>query len=302
MTSYQLHAAACEESRQQYLAALDAKQGALDWQEALKEARQIVTDAIKASDKLRDIAGALQSNGSHSIAFRHLLSPPKGQDQFKLICPVWPKSSEKNASRVRLAAAEKFAEAFEVWRSRRLTPWLDAQREPAVQELNSLLLSVSPLIASQRLATARRNRLAREQEEAVVAMLEGAGWKKLTSNLVEQGSDLPKLHYMHKTKFASGPKQSQEVDVACGLGKSVVLAMECKVTNDVTNSVKRINDILKKAAAWRSKWGEFVRTAAMLQGVMNPDDVKRLLDVGVEVFWSHRLDDFATWIDTNLQD
>jgi hypothetical protein len=107
---------------------------------------------------------------------------------------------------------------------------------------------------------------------------------------------------MHKTKFASGPKQSQEVDVACGLGKSVVLAMECKVTNDVTNSVKRINDILKKAAAWRSKWGEFVRTAAMLQGVMNPDDVKRLLDVGVEVFWSHRLDDFATWIDTNLQD
>jgi len=301
MASYEFHKAACKESRQQYLDSLHPDEGELDWHEALKEARQIVVDALKASNKLTDVAGALVIDGSHSLAFRHMLAPPKGQDPFKLICPEWPKSSEKNSTNVPRARAVKVAVAFHAWRSRRLTPWLDAKREPKTEELNSLLLSTSPLIAAQRLATARRNRLAREQEEAVVELLENSGWTKLTSSLVEQGSDLPSRHYMHKTKFSSGPGQSQEVDVACGLGKSHVLAMECKVSNDDTNSVKRINDILKKAARWRSKWGDFVRTAAMLQGVMKPEDVRRLLDDGVEVFWSHRLDHFTDWLRDNVQ-
>ena len=86
-----------------------------------------------------------------------------------------------------------------------------------------------------------------------------------------------------------------------GLGKSTVLAMECKVSNDETNSVKRINDILKKSAAWRKKWGDFIRTGAMLQGVIRPSEVRRLLDDDVQVFWSHRLGDFAKWLDDNLQ-
>jgi len=301
MSDFAFHKTACEESRQQYVDALDASEGALDWQEALKEARLIVTDALKASDKLRDVAAALRADGSHAIAFRHILAPPKGQDPFKLICPAWPKSSEKNASKVRMPAADEVAEAFQHWRSRRLTPWLDAKREPHATELDSLLLSVSPLIASQRLATARRNRLAREQEEAVIALLEVNGWTKITSSLVEQGSDLPQFHYMHKTRFSSGIEQSQEVDIGCGLGKSVVLAMECKVSNDETNSVKRINDILKKAAAWRSKWGQFIRTGAMLQGVIKPAEIRRLLDDDVEVFWSHRLSDFEDWLKANLQ-
>jgi len=301
MSEFAFHEIACEESRKQYVDALNPGEGALDWQEALTEARQLVTEALKASDKLRNVEAALCSDGSHSIAYRHILAPPKGQDPFKLICPQWPKSSEKNASRVSAAAAAKVAEAFDRWRSRRLTPWLDAKREPHAEELDSLLLSVSPLIASQRLATARRNRLAREQEQAVIELLESRGWKKETSSLVEQGSDLPRLHYMHKTRFSSGVGQSQEVDIGCGLGKSTVLAMECKVSNDETNSVKRINDVLKKSAAWRKKWGEFIRTGAMLQGVIKPSEVRRLLDDNVEVFWSHRLGDFAKWLDDNLQ-
>jgi hypothetical protein len=301
MSDFGFHKTACEQSRQQYVDTLDATEGALDWQEALTEARQMVIEALKASDKLRNVAAALSSDGSHSIALRHILAPPKGQDPFKLICPQWPKSSEKNASRLSPTAAAKVAEAFDRWRSRRLTPWLDPKREPHADELNSLLLSVSPLIASQRLATARRNRLAREQEQAVIHLLEEHHWARVTSNLVEQGSELPRLHYMHKTRFSSGTGQSQEVDIGCGLGKSTVLAMECKVSNDETNSVKRINDILKKAAAWRNKWGQFIRTGAMLQGVIKPSEVRRLLDGNVEVFWSHRLDYFESWLNDNLQ-
>ena len=50
---------------------------------------------------------------------------------------------------------------------------------------------------------------------------------------------------MHKTRFAAKTRP-QEVDIACGLQGTFVLAIECKVTNDETNSVKRINDVLKR--------------------------------------------------------
>ena len=92
----------------------------------------------------------------------------------------------------------------------------------------------------------------------------------------------------------------QEVDVACGLERSYVLAMECKVSNDETNSVKRVNDVLKKAAAWKAHWGNFVMTAALLQGVIAPKDVQRLTDAGVYVFWSHDLEEFLAWLSAQM--
>jgi len=301
MTSFEFHAAACDASRQHYLDALDAKQGALDWQEALAEGRGIVVNALKASDYLRDVAAALRQSGHHMLALRQMLSPPKSQDQFRFICSAWSKSSEKSGAPLGEEAAEAVGQSFAEWRSRRLTHWLDAGREPETAEIEHLILTTATLIASQRLATARRNRLAKEQEQAVIDLLEAAGWARETSRLVEESSDLPGLHYMHKTRFSSGEDQSQEVDIACGLGKSVILAMECKVTNDETNSVKRINDVLKKAAAWKYQWGNYVRTAALLQGVIKKDDVRRLLDAGVQVFWSHRLGDFSVWLNANIK-
>jgi hypothetical protein len=101
---------------------------------------------------------------------------------------------------------------------------------------------------------------------------------------------------MHKTRFATATTAAQEVDIACGLKNSYVLAMECKSTNDETNSVKRINDILKKATAWKEHWGSFVMTAALLQGVIGAKDVQRLTDAGVHVFWSHDLATFHAWL------
>ena len=121
----------------------------------------------------------------------------------------------------------------------------------------------------------------------------------MQSNLVATSGQLPARAFMHKTRFASGINENQEVDIACGLGGTVVLAMECKVTNDETNSVKRINDIIKKANAWKAHWGVFVKPAALLQGVIKFGDVQRLLDSNVEVFWAHELDSFGDWIDAN---
>ena len=123
-----------------------------------------------------------------------------------------------------------------------------------------LLKVVATLIAQQKVATAKRNRLALEQENAVIKLLEDTGWKRLPSKLVDTRAAVPAKHFMHKTRFAT-KSRPQEVDVACGLKDTYVLAMECKVTNDETNSVKRINDVLKKATAWHDHWGSFVYAA-----------------------------------------
>jgi len=130
----------------------------------------------------------------------------------------------------------------------------------------------------------------------VVELLRRKGWSQQSSTPIAALDGILRYHFMHKTRFATKTRP-QEVDIACGLGKTVVLAMECKVTNDETNSVKRVNDVLKKASAWHAHWGSFVETAALLQGVIAMKDVERLLEARVHVFWSHDLGEFERWLE-----
>jgi len=209
--------------------------------------------------------------------------------------------SEYHAREAKIAAA-KYVEGLTS--NEAANDWKQANTEARRVLVEALRVSrnltdiAGALLAQQIVATVRRHRLSARQEGAVIELLTEKGWSPLRSGLIKTLSDVPARHFMHKTLFAT-KTQAQEVDIACGLGQTVVLAMECKVTNDETNSVKRINDVLKKAKAWQDHWGSFVRTAALLQGVVGYKDVHRLLADSVEVFWSHKLDDFGAWIDAN---
>lgn len=293
------HGKWCAEARDLYILDRKAEDDAQDWRTALWLARRAIVSFLRASEFLTDVSGALQKNGEHALALRHFLAPPISQDQFKLICPEWTKNSENKQTKLAQARADAVEIEFMKRLSRRLAPWLRSARSPTLEELSSTIGSIAPLIANQKVATARRKRLSEMQELAVVEILAARNWTKVKSDLVTTSGGLPAQHFMHKARFASGPNENQEVDIACGLGGTIVLAMECKVTNDTTNSVKRINDVLKKAAAWKAHWGSFVKPAALLQGVIKTGDVPRLLDSDVEVFWAHHLDKFAAWIDVN---
>lgn len=299
MTTRAEHQQFCQESRQLYLEGRNARSDGDDWREALWIARRKMIALFRASDFLLDIPKALRTSAGHTTALRHLLAPPISQDQFKLLCPQWSKELENKCRPMTANNAEAVGLVFNQRRSRRLTSWLTYNRPARLDEVVTAIDATTPLIASQVVATARRSRLSREQEDAAIGVLEERNWVKVMSSTVSTGGQLPARNYMHKTRFASGPNENQEVDIACGLGGTVVLAMECKVTNDTTNSVKRINDVLKKAGAWRGHWGTFVRPAALLQGVISFTDVERLLDYPVEVFWAHKIDLFAEWIEAN---
>lgn len=290
------HTEQARKAEELYLASLTPATSASDWSEAVKLARALVQAALRASNNLRDVESALRLSGSHMRVFRHALAPPKSQDQFKHICAQWSKSSEVNATKVRSVVAAQCSATLKTWWDRKLTAWVESDRDPSVLEMRAFESSVVALIASQEVATETRKRLAAAQESQVVELLIANGWTKVPASPIEIRAALPAKHFMHKTRFATNTATPQEVDIACGLPDTYVLAMECKVTNDHTNSVKRINDVLKKAESWRSHWGSFIETAAMLQGVIKPNDVRRLLDAGVLVFWSHEMIKFEEWL------
>jgi hypothetical protein len=291
-----LHAEEAKRATFLYQSSRSPSTEAAAWQIAMRDARKKVAATLRASKMLVDVETALRASGSHMQVLRQLMAPPISQDQFKLLCPRWPKSTEKKGMPMKRESAALCAQTFATWRQRALTAWLDRSASPSKRQVRLVLTSVAPLVASQEFSTALRNLLANKQERTVTTLLDSKGWTKSPSKLVDTRAALPAKHYMHKTRFATATARPQEVDVACGLQGTYVLAMECKVTNDETNSVKRINDVLKKAAAWKQHWGSFVETAALLQGVIAAKDVARLIDAGVHVFWSHKLSDFEKWL------
>lgn len=278
-----------------YLASINPKSEADDWHQAVIESRELVLAALRSTGLLRSIEAGLQAEPALTPVLRSLTAPPISQDQFKLKCPAWNKRKEREELPLGPAEAAAFAVTFELYRDKQLTSWIDRNRNPSRREIRELLRNIAPHIALQRLGTARRNRLARAQEQTVIEMLEAKGWKRVPSKLVSVSASLGSKEYSHKTKFATSTLP-QEVDIACGLKNTVVLAMECKVTNDKTNSVKRVNDVLKKASAWKTHWGSFVKPAALLQGVIKFNDVNRLLESDVHVFWTHDLKRLDEWL------
>lgn len=268
------------------------------WLQATSAALAAVESTLTQSHNLTDVAGALEARGGHMLVLRQMLAPPLSQDQFAIVCMAYNKAFENSDRPVPSTKAAQVAESFLAMRDIRLLGWLSENRLPTANEARRVVTAVTPLLASQLYLTAKRTASSTVQEGAVVGLLSAKDWEQLPSRLVDRGAVLGARQFMKKTKFATTTRP-QEVDIACGLGATMVLAMECKVSNDTTNSVKRVNDVLKKATAWREHWGSFVQPAALLQGTIGYKDVQRLIHAGVTVFWSHDLPRFERWIDEN---
>lgn len=293
------HLASSEKATAIYIAGMAPAPLALEWRQVTREVRKQILRALIATNGLRDVSGALVQSGQHLLVLRHIFAPPISQDQLKLIVPLYPKQSEKKGTRLSTLAAHQFADAFSGRRDRFLTPWIETNQTPTRHQVKKLLDTVTPMISSQIFNTVRRNRLSDEQERAVEALLDSKGWVKVASQKLKGPADLSPSHYMRKVQCRSSESATKEVDIACGVTPNLILAMECKVSNDSTNSVKRISDVNDKVKAWQETWATFIKTAALLQGVIAYKDVARLLSSNVEVFWSHDLSALSDWLDAN---
>lgn len=279
-----------------YASGMNPASEAREWRVARSRSQRLVRKALQATTNLADIPAGLMVSGEHVASLRHMLAPPLSQDQFKIFCPSYNKHRENKRLPLNEEQAAEIAKVFDSRRDRRLTRWLSANRAPHRFELTRLVLSASTLAAAQAFATKRRGTSSVSQETLVVEMLRSMTWREVPRRDVQQGFVLGAETFSHKAKLPTATR-AQEADIACGLGGSVVVALECKVSNDETNSLKRVNDVLKKAGAWKGNWdNSFVRPAALLQGVFKYIHVKQLLDEKVQVFWSHDLDRLRNYL------
>jgi hypothetical protein len=91
---------------------------------------------------------------------------------------------------------------------------------------------------------------------------------------------------------------TRKADFVIGLHDGRTMALECKVSNSATNSVKRLNnDAAVKAETWKEDFGavQFV-SAAVLSGVYKTLNLVEAQSRGLTLFWAHDLQSLVAWL------
>ena len=192
-------------------------------------------------------------------------------------------------------AAARIVESVLLGIDRRRFPWVGEGREPGEAERHAAVLASAALMATERARTIRRNEAKTGQEGAVAEALTAAGFTRV-----------PPPRAIRTLEDAPGPGEfcaevdfgGRKADLVVGLWDRRRMPVECKVSNSMTNSFKRVNnDAAVKAVGWLKAFGEDqVVPAAVLAGVFKPGALETAQARGLTLFWAHRLDDLVDWI------
>ncbi len=270
-----------EEPLEQYIAHFD------ECQEAVEELLEATIDLSDLGSQLP----ALLADSKLLEVFRYLAGPPLSADDLKVV-------AETRLSRQSITkgtqTVERIRSVVLSGLDRRRFPWVIDAREPTEAERQAAVVSSAALIASRRLETSRRSHGKCEQEEAVFSALRSVGFKQVASRKVNVLSDAPGRGEFCPESDLGGRK----ADVLVGLHDRRILALECKVSNSSTNSVKRLNnDAAVKAETWRKDFGtRQVVPAAVLGGVYKLHNLEDAQRRGLSLFWAHALEHLTDWV------
>jgi hypothetical protein len=241
-----------------------------------------------------DIALASAFKGQMGEALRYLAGPPISDDDLKVLADV--NSLAPNVLSRNHADVRKVFQVIECVIDAKRFPWVAAARAPTAEEKSAALLASSALLAAQRIATERRNNGKTDQEGQVKDYLRTLGFEEVPTS--------------HITTIVKGPGpgefcaecklKDRKADVVVRLHDTRLMAIECKVSNSSTNSVKRLNnDAAVKAWYWSEKFGsEQVVPAAVLSGVFNTLNLVQAQDRKLTIFWAHDLDRLGQFIES----
>ena len=225
-------------------------------------------------------------------ALRYLAGPPISDDDLRVIVDV-----ESIAPGVLNRDVEALRRVFGVIErviDPHRFPWMAAGSAPTGQQREAALLASSVLLAAQRIATERRKEGKDKQEAMVKDYLCTLGFIESPTAAINT--------------IVKGPQDMQfcaecllgerKADVVVRLHDTRLMAIECKVSNSSTNSVKRLNnDAAVKAEYWIKRFGTAqVVPAAALAGVFKVLNLEQAQTRGLSLFWSHDLDKLGAFI------
>lgn len=258
--------------------------------------RATVEDVLESTVDLADIADQaleLLSEPASLEVVRYLAGPPISKDDLQTVAEVTLSSAALHRDP---DAASRALDTVKLGLDRNRFPWIAENREPTEAERTAAVISTAALIAARRVMTARANDGKNLQEQKVKDALTALGFEEVPTRRIPTLVQAP------------GPGQfcgesdlgTRKADIVVRLWDHRVMAIEAKVSNSSTNSVKRLNnDAAVKAVTWLSEFGSAQMVpAAMLAGVFKPHNLQSAQDRGLTLWWSHNLDAMTEWIET----
>jgi XamI restriction endonuclease len=226
-------------------------------------------------------------------ALRYLAGPPISDDDLQVIADV--DSIAPGILKKDTEALRKVFGVIERVIDPHRFPWMEAGVAPTTQEREAALLASSVLLAAQRIATERRNKGKNSQETMVKDYLRSLGFTEVPAvaiNTIVKGPQ--PMQFCAECQLGV-----RKADVVVRLHDTRLMAIECKVSNSATNSVKRVNnDAAVKAEYWIKQFGAAqVVPAAALAGVFNVRNLEHAQASGLSLFWSHDLGKLGAFVE-----
>ena len=276
-----------EEPLESYLEAFDKYQGVFE---------DLMETTVNLSE-LRVNALLVLTDKKLLEAFRYLAGPPISTDDLKTVAEAVSLTATKLKNDSELV--RRIVDLVLIALDRRRFAWVAEDREPTEAERSAAVLASAALIATQRLGTSRRHESKRMQEQQVEDALLGARFTKVQTRKVETLAQAPDLGEFCGESYLG----TRKADFLIRLWDHRVMALECKVSNSSTNSVKRLNnDAAAKAEAWRRDFGETqVVPAAIISGVYKLHKLQEAQQRGLSIFWAQRLPVMLDWIEQTKQ-
>lgn len=270
-----------EEPLEEYLEAFDQYQGVIE---------NLLEQTVDLSDVNSQLIEVV-TDANLLEALRYLPGPPISADDLKTVAnaALSPKQLKKDP-----ATAQTIVKVIFDGLDRRRFPWVIEGREPTEAERGAAVLASAALMATRRVGTSRRTLDKQQQEEEVLSALANAGLTRVPTRTVNVLSEGPKAGEFCSESLLG----KRKADILVGLWDARLMAIECKVSNSATNSVKRLNnDAAAKAEEWRKDFGTVqVVPSAVLSGVYKLHNLENAQNRGLHLFWAHDIVQLITWI------
>jgi len=225
-------------------------------------------------------------------AFRYLAGPPVSDDDWGTLAEI--ESLAPSRLRDDADAVRRLAQVVVGAVDRRRFPWLAEGRRPTRAERNAAVLASACLWAYQRTQTERRSSGKKRLEGATQECLKAAGLAEAARRSIGLLTDAPPAgEFCGETSVVG-----RRADFVVGLWDGRHALIECKDSNSLVNSVKRLNnDTAAKAAYWLQRLGAAsVVPIAVISGVYSHDSLLRAQEVGLRLFWEHGMEELAGWL------
>ncbi len=262
----------------------------------VQDQRAVVDALLEATADLRDLDDAallrVLTDDRARDAFRYLAGPPVSQDDWRTLA----EAGSMAAARLRddPGALRRLAGVILESIDAERFPWIAEKRCPTPAERDAAVLASACMWAYQRTQTERRSSGKKRLEGATEQRLLQIGFRPAEKRSVRLLRDAPEPGTFCGEVSVVGRRS----DFVLGLWDGRHALIECKDSNSMVNSIKRLNnDTAAKADFWLKQLGSrSVVPVAVISGVFSLDSLRGAQEMGLRLFWAHEMNEFAEWL------